>query len=107
MLFSALDLINYKPSIEEITLLENFEVMVAREIILKNALLYLAGYVSHRYKHIYPDLGVPTKTLPVLSNGWLSFLSRGNFICQSASFLRVVEVMDHEFEKFHGNLFNK
>lgn len=88
-------------------MLEDFERVTTHEIIEKNALLYIAGYVAHRFRDEYDYLGVPTKTLPDLpNNDWLLFLSRGNCIYPSASFQKAAEIMNEEFENFHGNFFS-
>lgn len=62
---------------------------------------------AHRFKNTYTELSVPTKTIPQLPNDWLSFLSKGNCIYPSTSFLEAAQIMNHEFEKFHGNFFNQ
>lgn len=102
----ALNLDSYKPTVEEVELLESFEQVIAHEIIEKNALLYIAGYVAHRFRNEYDNLGVPTKMLPDVPNDWLSFLSRGNCMYPSAPFQRAAEIMNEEFEIFHGNFFS-
>jgi len=54
-------------------LLEELEKLVAMETVETEALIYVAGYVAHRFRHKYPDLGVPTATLQ-LRDDWLSYL---------------------------------
>ncbi|EZA62316.1 hypothetical protein X777_04055, partial [Ooceraea biroi] len=54
----------------------------------------------------YTHLGVPTKTLPALSDDWLSFVSRGNCMYPSTELQEAADIMNTEFEKFHGNFFN-
>nr|XP_012218088.1 PREDICTED: uncharacterized protein LOC105669613 [Linepithema humile] len=60
---SMLNLDSYEPTPEEIKLLEDFEQIEASNIIETNALIYIAGYVAHRFRNTNSDLGVPTKTL--------------------------------------------
>lgn len=88
-------------------LLEDFERVTAREIVEKNALLYIAGYVAHRFRHKHSHLGVLTKNLPNLPDDWVFFLSKGNCMYPCPSFLEAAEIMNEEFQKFHGNFFNK
>lgn len=87
-------------------MLKDFERVRAHEIIEKNALLYIAGYVADRFRDKYSNLGVPTKNLPNLSDDWVSFFSRGNCIYPSSSFQKTAEIMNEEFEKFNGNFLN-
>lgn len=104
----VLNLITYEPSPQEIELLENFEQVLAAEIIKSNALLYIAGYVAHRYRNTFSELGIPIKDLPnPQPNNWLCMLSLGNCIYPSDSFLETATIMEQEFQKFHGIFFNK
>lgn len=103
-----LNLNTYEPSLEEMKLLDNFEQVITNEIIENNALLYIAGYVAHRFRHIFPELGIPTKDLPNPQlNNWLCLLSRGNCIYPSDSFIEAAVIMEQEFQHFHGTFFNK
>lgn len=105
--FVALRVCDYEPSSEELQLMENFEALVARENIEENALLFIAGYVAHRFRNIHPELGTPTRNLPMIPNNWLFFLFRRNCIYPSKSFQETAEIMNNEFDKFHRNFFNK
>lgn len=58
-------------------LMKEFENEIANESIELEALIYITGYVAHRYRHKYPMLGVRTKTLSP-TDDWLSCISRGN-----------------------------
>ncbi|KYN09765.1 hypothetical protein ALC57_18111 [Trachymyrmex cornetzi] len=69
--------------------------------------MYIAGYVAHRFRNTHSHLGVPTKTLPDLPTNWLSSISRGNCIYPSTDFLNATDIMNREFENFHGNFFNR
>lgn len=103
-----LNLSTYEPNQEEINLLHNLKQIDAEESIEQNALLYIAGYVAHRFRNRFNDLGCPTKTLPnPQSNYWLCFVSRGNCIYPSAKFQEATNIMEEEFKIFHGDVFNK
>lgn len=69
-------------------------------------MIYVAGYVAHRFRKKFPKLGVPTKLLPS-SDTWLGCISRGNCIHPEESFLTATVLMDAEFEKFHSSGLSK
>lgn len=92
---------------QELALLDALEQKTAMDLIEKNALIYVAGYVAHRFRNIYSHLGIPTKTLPYIPTDWLSFISRGNCMYPSSDFLKAADIMNREFENFHGNFFNR
>lgn len=96
---------NYSPKANEWKLLKEFEINIAAQDIELEALIYITGYVAHRFRHKYTMLGCATKVMPPCDN-WLSFISRGNCIYPSAEFLAVAEVMNTEFKLFHGDFFN-
>lgn len=75
-------------------------------MIENEALIYVAGYVAHRFRHKYPDLGTPTKNLPT-TDGWLSIISKGNCIYPSNDFQAAAVIMNEDFVKFHGQFFNR
>ncbi|KYN06197.1 hypothetical protein ALC62_02859, partial [Cyphomyrmex costatus] len=89
----------------ELDLLDKFETIVAEQDIESQALIYVAGYVAHRFQYKYPQLGYKTKMISS-SDDWLSCISRENCIYPTAEFLKTAEVTDAEFHKFHGNFFN-
>lgn len=91
----------------ELALLETIENKTAMDLIKKNALIYVAGYVAHRFRNTYNHLGVPTKTLPYTQTDWLASISKGNCMYPSSDFLEATQVMDIEFNRFHGNFFNR
>lgn len=37
---------------------------IYQQIILNEALVYVAGYVAHQFRMNYPFLGIPTQELP-------------------------------------------
>lgn len=81
-------------------LLEDFERVTAHEIVEKNALLYIAGYVAHKFWNKYSHLGVPIKNLPNLLDDWVFFLSKGNCMYPCPSFQEAAEIMNEEFQNF-------
>lgn len=83
-----------------------FETSIPTLIIETEALIFIAGYVAHKFRHKYPELGVPTKTLP-LTNNWLSCISRGNCMYPSKDLQTAASIMNEEFIKFHGSSFSK
>lgn len=87
-------------------LMKEFENEIANESIELEALIYITGYVAHRYRHKYPMLGVRTKTLPP-TDDWLFCISRGNCMYPSTEFQMAAKIMNDEFVKFHGNRFSK
>lgn len=94
-------------SVDELSLLEEFEKEIAQQKIETEALLYVTGYVAHRFRSSHPYLGVPTATMePLDKHDLLSCLSRGNCIYPSESFLSVAKIMEEEFLKFHGSTFS-
>lgn len=86
------------PSVDELTLLGEFEKLVAMETVETEALIYVAGYVAHRFRYKYPELGVPTATLQ-LRNDWLSYIFRGNCIYPSKELQAAATLLDEEFVK--------
>jgi len=98
---------NYKPSSTEVKLLEDFEQAINQEILEKNALLYITGYVAHRFRNRYSNLGVPTNSLPNPPNNWICMISKGNCMYPSEQFLEAAKIMNEEFFKFHGTFFSK
>lgn len=101
------DLTHYEPSPEELQLLDDFEQTANQNILDKNALLYVTGYVAHKFRNRYTNLGIPTKALPNLSNDLISTISRGNLMYPSTDFFQTAKIMDEEFIKFHGTSFSK
>jgi len=93
---------DFRATSEELQLLEVFENYAAKQTVQEEALIYITGYVAHRFRHRYPHLGVPTHTL-IPSGDWLSCISRGNCIQPSKNFENVAKIMNAEFLAFHGN----
>lgn len=70
-------------------------------------MLYRTGYVAHRFRNRYSNLGVPTNSLPNPPNDWICMISKGNCMYPSEQFLEPAEIMNEEFLKFHGTFFSK
>lgn len=102
-----MDVQSFKPSIEEMSLLDCFEQEMASQKTEDNALQYIAGYVAYWFKHKYDFLGESTLLLPTLKDDWLCFLSRGNLIFPSVKWQEAANIMNKEFLQFHENTFRK
>ncbi|XP_018374037.1 PREDICTED: uncharacterized protein LOC108768190, partial [Trachymyrmex cornetzi] len=94
----------YSPNNMEWKLLRDFEINIAGQDVEEQALIYITGYVAHRFRHKYPDLGTPTKILAPCDD-WLSCISRGNCLYPSDEFMEAARVMNAEFLSFHGTSF--
>lgn len=68
----------------------------------KRALIYVAGYVAHRFRHKYL-VGAYYRSS---CQRWLVYLSRGNCLYLSKNLQLVVNVINEEFLKFHDKLFS-
>jgi len=77
---------------------------MAEQDVEEQALLYITGYVAHRFRHKYADLGTSTKFLA--PRDWLSCISRGNCLYPSDEFMEAARIMNAEFLSFHGTSFN-
>ncbi|XP_011703726.1 PREDICTED: uncharacterized protein LOC105459423, partial [Wasmannia auropunctata] len=67
----------YKPTSDEINLLEEVEQFTeAIDVIEKEGMVYIAGYVAHRFKHKY-DLGQRTQFVTDPKYSWIHAVSRG------------------------------
>lgn len=106
LFFISVQITNFSPTDLEWNLLKEFERNFAAEDIESQGLVYITGYIAHKYRHQYPQLGSATKTA-INCNDWLSFISRGNCIRPSTDFLKVAEIMNKEFIVFHGDFLNK
>ncbi|CAL1677494.1 unnamed protein product [Lasius platythorax] len=61
--------------------LEEFEQFTeAVDVIEKEGMVYIAGYVAHRFKHKY-DLGQRTQFVTDPKYSWIHAISRGGCIC--------------------------
>ena len=68
------------------------------------ALIYVAGYVAHRFRLKYPTLGIPTQEMPATNPpNWVCHVSRGNLIYPSDELYKVAQILEKVFEAFHKN----
>lgn len=84
--------------------MRDFEINIAEQDVEEQALIYITGYVAHRFQHKYPDLGTPTKFIAPRDDG-LSCISRGNCLYPSDEFMEAARVMNAEFLSFHRTSF--
>lgn len=60
---------------------------------------YIAGYVANRYFSKYPQL--------IDQNGdessWIKHVSRSGLKIPSVTLIEIVEIMEREFQKLHGD----
>lgn len=76
----------HNATVDEWKLLEEFEQDIARQKIESEVLIYIAGYVAHRFRFSFCHLGQPSAKLQSLDeHHWLSCLSRGNCIYSSGT----------------------
>lgn len=87
---------------EQFTALSELE--YAQQVISEDSLIFVAGYVAHRYRIKHPSLGTPTKNLPASHPpDWIVHASRGNLIYPSKELISVAKLLEFEFNEFHGN----
>lgn len=75
-----------------------------KEQISNDGLIYIAGYVAHRFRDQYPDLGEPTKNRFPENNpeiDWLQTISRGNLLYPKDELIKLTLFMEDIFNKFH------
>ena len=70
------------------------------------ALKYVAGFLAHKLRDKYPDLG--EKTSETLSGArtespWIHALSRGGLTAPSSDFMRKIISFEKIFKNIHGN----
>ena len=72
----------------------------------EDGLMYVAGYVAHKFRDKYPDLGDHTNKLQVqhdyLLPTWVKHLSYGGLINPSQSWIRNFQIISSSFTIFHG-----
>jgi hypothetical protein len=72
----------------------------------EQGMLYFAGYLAHKFRPEFPELGNPTGTLEPVElfklSPWLAHLSRGGLICPTTEFVSKLQVFEKIFVKFHG-----
>lgn len=86
-------------------LLDEFDFSHFKERINQEGLKYIAGYVAHRFRDKYTNLGTLTKELTFIKDepDWLPFISRGKLLYPSDELMEVARTIEAEFNKFHGN----
>ncbi len=78
--------------------------MIIRDNLKNLSLKFVAGYVAHRYRSKYPNLGTPTKDLPSdFTPDWITHISKGNLMYPSEDLLNNARVLEVVFNEFHGN----
>lgn len=85
---------NYQATSDELQLLEDFEQEISKDIVENEGLIYLLGYVAHRFRHTHPDLGDPTRLVQV-RNDWLSLISKGGCIYPTNEFIEAGKKNEH------------
>jgi len=61
---------------------------IAQDMIGRNRLQFLAGYVAHQFRLKYPELGSTNLDDPNCS--WISNLNKGNLLHLSNNFLKAI-----------------
>jgi len=98
------DLSTFHPTLEEEELLTSIDEMDIIDTIEDEGLKYIAGYVAHRFKSKYSNLGVATLEMPVRSDiEWVQFISCGKCMYPSEILLTATRIMNVEFGKYHGS----
>lgn len=69
--------------------------------------VYIAGYAASRFRNKYPFLGTPTKLLADSDEDWINHISKGGMISPSIELIKTAEIMNSEFEEFHGSFISK
>lgn len=73
----------------------------AQDVIGRNGLKFLAGYVAHRFRLEYPESGSTNLDDPNCS--WISTLNKGNLLHPSNNFLKAICYSEEVFNQFHGS----
>lgn len=97
-----MNLDDYDPSIDELRLLEELDNATARDWLSHEGLMYITGYVAHRFRNMHHFLGDPTRNLESSEIDYISILSRGGLMYPSETFMNASHIMEKEFNKFHG-----
>ena len=78
---------------------------IIKEIVVGEGLSYIAGYVAFKFRLKYNNSGTQTYKLPKCSEAtldWIQCISNGGLTYPSKEMIRTSEIVDKEFEKFHG-----
>lgn len=71
----------------------------------EEGLKYIAGFLAHKFRQKYPELGCKTCESPnsgVSSSAWISSLSRGGLTLPSENFMKQILVFESIFKDIHG-----
>lgn len=79
------------------------ETEIIREIIKEEVIIYLAGYVAHRFRTKYPFLGQPTWELPsnMDETSYTCSISRGFLVYPCDYLIKSAQLLEKVFHKFH------
>lgn len=73
-------------------------------VIEEESLIYLAGYVAHRFRAKYAWLGKPTCQMPrTVHPTWLYHVSRGSLIYPCDMLIEVAQILERVFNTFHND----
>lgn len=75
--------------------------VTAQNVIGRNGLQFLAGYVAHWFRLEYPELGSTNFDDPNCS--WISTLNKGNLLHPSNNLLKAIYCTEEVFNQFHGS----
>ena len=70
------------------------------------ALSFISGFLAHKFKFDFPDLGIKTSEIPWFEPTrfpWLAALSRGGLRQPSDSFFKLIQDYEKVFESVHGD----
>ena len=75
-----------------------------QDLIHTEGLIYVTGYVAHRFRSKYTNLGSPADPLIIANNcpDWIRCLSKGGLIKPSDEFISIAKVLEDSFLAFHG-----
>lgn len=104
-MFVVAEFTDYVPRNEEEESLQELETMDDQQWISEEGPKFIAGYVAHRFKNKYPQLGCPTREPPQINeigSEYLVLLSRGGLMYPSEEFLDIARIIEKIFIHFHG-----
>lgn len=85
------------------------EKTLATEKICQEGLKYVAGYVAWRFSY-NTSLGVHTRLLSEAekpTGDWILHVTKGHLKYPSEKLLKAAQIMNEEFERYHGRTFAK
>lgn len=94
----------YDPNqLEMVELTDLPEISSFGDHINQEGLKYIAGYVAHRFRDKYSNVGSTTGNVTGKRPDWLSCISKGNLLCPSEELLQATVILNKEFEEILGN----